>query len=526
MESSSAKSTYEWPLAFILAGGFALLVIRNSFATGALSLPPTYDDIGYFIDAARRLRMLDAEGVRAVLVDYVRQPPHAPLQTFLTMLGFGFFGVRHWAAVVINIVPIAIFLKIFYVVARPLPLAMSTIIATALLGFPLIAAAVLDVRPDMFAGLLTALGVVYITSGRWAASPRGPLLGGLLFGAALAAKLTIAQFTIGVFGLSLLLAIFTTQAHDLLKRLALTLGVAVAVALPISFWSIPGVLAHIYEGVFGPNAEIHALKLSLAEHALFYLIGPGGRFSMGDWLWIALLIGIGYGAILWRERIRGPVLATGIAIVGASVAISAPRMKTEFIGVGVGALFCVLAAVSIVGLARWLLDRGYIKLAYAGAIALLAFSIGAYQSPWAGRGRVPVPAQLAEAKRRMLDETVATLMTVPTDGRVVSQSVSAQYLTLPNIEFAFQQSGRAAPRFVQAHYDTSEANAAALIRQSDYILAFDPAADVIEWLPSAATRSAFLEKVRATGDFTLIKTVADPSGAGPLFIFARQRPAA
>ena len=116
-----------WPrdlvLATILAAAFVALQITASLNGGTLSFPPTYDDIGYYNDAASRVRILWDSSSISVLKNYIVSPPHAPGSTFLAAVGFLMFGVKPWAADVANALPLFLFTLIIIRLFSGLPLA-------------------------------------------------------------------------------------------------------------------------------------------------------------------------------------------------------------------------------------------------------------------------------------------------------------------------------------------------------------------------------------------------------------------
>jgi hypothetical protein len=89
-----------WPrdlvLATILAAAFVALQITASLNSGTLSFPPTYDDIGYYNDAASRVRILWDSGIVAFLTNYIATPPHAPGSTFLACGWFSYVRRKPW----------------------------------------------------------------------------------------------------------------------------------------------------------------------------------------------------------------------------------------------------------------------------------------------------------------------------------------------------------------------------------------------------------------------------------------------
>jgi len=86
----------------LLAVLFTSFSVVASLRQGQLSVPTTYDDISYFVDAARRLQTLYDSGLPAFLATFVSEPPHAPLATLVSLSAFALMGLRDWAPAIIN----------------------------------------------------------------------------------------------------------------------------------------------------------------------------------------------------------------------------------------------------------------------------------------------------------------------------------------------------------------------------------------------------------------------------------------
>src|SRR5687768_3139893 len=88
--------------AAVISTVFVVIQVILSRRNGTLSLPPTYDDVVYFVDAAGRLDQFWSGGLPAVLAGYAAHPPHAPGSTFLAMLGFSVHPNSPGAAALAN----------------------------------------------------------------------------------------------------------------------------------------------------------------------------------------------------------------------------------------------------------------------------------------------------------------------------------------------------------------------------------------------------------------------------------------
>lgn len=516
-----------WTASVLLAVIFVTLQIRHSMATGALALPPTYDDIGYFIDAADRLYTLEQKGLLGFLRELMTHPVYGPASTALAMLGFVFFGVTPWAAVAANAVPLTLALRAFFWVARNLPFPIACIVAVALVGFPLFGALVLDCRPDMICALLTACGTMFIILRPWADGElRNPLIAGAMFGLSLVAKLTMFHVTMVLYVFAMAIAAIPDFLDRKRRPMALRAGaitwiVAALISIPAYAFSYPIVIDHIRDSVFGPNNHIFSLKISLIDHALFYLTGPGGRFGMGTWFWLAIVAGIAYLFYAVRKGQARYAISTVAMVVIAWLVVSVPGMKTEFIGIVVPAYVLVTFSLMLVQFLSASV-RSENRRTAAICTLLCLFSIAAYQSPWWGRGRGPVSTEYARAKQAMLNETLQELISSPIGDVTILQAALPDCVGLVNIEFALARMNLPRPKRIELMFDVSDAAIQSGLDHAQIVIAADPRAQVTTWLPSAATRDKFLEQIRARKDFHLVRTVADPQpNVGPLYIFRR-----
>jgi hypothetical protein len=141
----------------LVAFVYTLLVLQWSLRVGRLAGDPVADDVGYLVDGADRLNVLDQHGVGAFLHSLRVNPPHSPWSTGLALTGFALFGVNDWSPYVLNgsLVLILLFAGYLYF-GRSHPINKILILST-LLMMPLPLTAVHDFRPDFAVGLFTAL---------------------------------------------------------------------------------------------------------------------------------------------------------------------------------------------------------------------------------------------------------------------------------------------------------------------------------------------------------------------------------
>lgn len=520
--------------AWLISGGLAALVtafhIRHSLDGGALALPPTYDDIMYFIDAAARLDTLRRTGLAGFLAEYAARPPHSPLSSLLALIGFSLLGVKPWAACAATAIPLALLVRAFFAIAKDVPLWITTVAALALLGSPLVGIVIIEFRPDALCGLVTACGVLLIILRRWAQGETATsVAAGAFLALALWAKPSVFALTIILFGAAMAAASVPdiwrrASRGNVFRAWALTVGTAALLAAPHYVFALDETVSYFVQNLFGEHSDIWNMKVSPLEHMLYYLVGIGGGFTLGAWLYLALLAAMVCVALVLRRPDRGAFeqFLRGCAVfLTCYVAVSATAHKSPFIGISLTALTMVAAALGVAFALRDLARSRRTMAASAVAIALLAFSIAEFRTPWAGHGAPPVSAAEAAAKRRMLVEAADTLQAMFPERVTLLNTAIGTYLTSFSLMFeSLQRHGsRVNPIDLHRHGDASAYRAA--LPRADLAIAFAPDADVIPWLPSAGLRKQFLDDLRADPDWILVRTIEDRQGLGPVYIFRR-----
>lgn len=516
----------QWLIAFALAALFAAFQIQSSLHSGSLSLPATYDDIGYFNDALARLDVLYRDGGRALLKGFWTNPPHAPLQTLLALIGFGLLGPHAWAADAMNAIPLAIVLRLVLGFAgRTLPLATSAAVAAALLGFPLLGLLILEFRPDMLCALLTATGaLIVVADPRWRAGDRTALASSTaLFVGALLTKPTLAPVTVAVFGVAVIAVLFLqSKSRDDVKRIARMAaiygGIAALVVLPY----YAAVFRHLYEYItvnaFGSNANIWAKNSATPDPAVYYLTGPGGKVAIGT-PWLALGGALLIAALpIWvRTRVA---LAVFIVVLFAYAGVTAPSMKSPFLGLIVAALLLGITAI----LAVTLLSRIPRKWAFTGALALVAFSIATWRPVSLRLFGGAVPATQAQHFTKIYDQTADAISSIPDLGqRRLYFPVIAQYLNPDNIEFELRRRRLPVPAMENLFFNADISAHQAAVHRADIVVLFsDDSTLPLPWPASASIRKEINAAVAASGAFETIARVNGGPYLGHVTVLRRK----
>ena len=529
MIEKAARPAVLWLLSIVLAALFAAFQIQSSLHSGSLSVPATYDDVGYFNDALGRLDVLYRSNGWTFLKSFWTNPPHAPLQTILAMLGFSLFGPRPWAADVMNALPLSVVLFLFLGFAcRSLPLAVAVVLAVALLGYPLLSLLVLEFRPDMLCALLTSIGALTVVADpRWRNGQRAALGTTIaLFVGALLAKPTLAPVTVAVFGVAVLtvLAFHSSSwgdAKQVARIAAACGGLAALIILPYYVAVLPRLVGYISINAFGASANLWRANISWSEHALYYLTGSGGQVAIsGGWL------ALGCASLIltlpvWI-RTRRTTLAIFVVAFAGYASVTVPSMKSPLLGVIVSAFVLCTLAILVVRL----LDRWPGQLSLVAAIALLAFSVVTWRPVALAMRSAATPTNSAQAEHysRIYAQAVDAIASIPElERRHLYFPVISQYLNPDNLEFALRRRALPVPGMPRVYLDGDISFHEALIAKSDLVVLFsDESSLPMPWPASSVIRREIGAAVAASSAFESVATVDGGLFPGKVVVLKRK----
>lgn len=524
------RSSPLWILSFALATIFAAFQIQSSIHSGSLSLPATYDAVGYFNDALQRLDLLYRAGAAAMLKNLWTNAPHAPLSTVLAMLGFGLMGRHPWAADAMNALPLAIILRLMLGTAcRMLPIGCGLPLVSAFLGFPIFGLLILEFRPDMLCAIFAATGAVLVVADpRWRAGEhRTWLISTALFVGAMLAKPTLAPVTIFVFTVAVFVVIVlharTRQNVRSMISVALRAGgLGLILVLPYYASAFSHLYDYIRTNAFGSQASVWALKLSVQDHLLYYLVGPGGSAAIGQ-AWLLLAVALLLGAVLLLRSQWRTVLGVAFVSLAAYASVTAPTMKSPFIGVIVPAFVLVLAFLG----ASVIVSRLDRDAAVVSATALLAISIVSWTPVSMRLWNSTVSPTQSENYQRIFKETVNAIATVPELGkRTLYFPVIAQYLNQDNIEFELRRRNLDTPVAPLMYLNGDMNFQREQLAKSDLVILFSNDSSLpLPWPASSGIRK---EITAAVGEAEAFNTIAEIDGGqsypGKVLVFRRKGP--
>ncbi len=525
---------------FIAAGvAFALASIMQSMRQGQLAAPATYDDITYFVDAGRRLLGFYNAGFPSLFEGYLRDPPHAPMSTATSFIGFLLFGFHDWSQALVNTVWVVALLLVIRRWFAGLPAFVTASVVIAVLAWPVLGFLVIEGRPDIVNGFLLAFGCIGLVERPWVTAGRGRLLAiALLFAAALLTKPSVFPITIALYGVSLAVATGLDyldsgrmlSIRSMLARNATAAGITLVVVLPHYIVGIGHQIEYILRTTFTTEKDLWAVKLPPYEQATFYLWGEGGRQTMAAWVFVtAALVALAIaGLVVARDRAALRRVAGMALVFAVSFAfVSIPAHKSAFLGVQVTA-FCLvffLIAGRAVFTAALASGRGGKVMAVLLAAGLVATALSSFQWHWFHRtGRPSVATAEELAKRHALIDAVHDA--VRPQGETASKvyfPAAAYYLNDYILDFAFVRDGDADDDAFDDHRSGDLAAHLANIKTATHVVLLSPDdPDVLNWLPSATSLGAVREAVAADPAFVKVASLQPIVSGGPIEIYARK----
>jgi hypothetical protein len=489
-----------------ITAAFVAFQLKASLDAGTLGLPPTYDDIGYFIDAA--YRMTSGNFLRSLIA----YPPHAPGSTLLATLGFAVGGIKPWAADAANAIPMFLFTLVLVRLFADLSIGLMLAAVATCFSIPVFGLAIVEFRPDMWCAGLTVLGTGLILF-RDLRETRECVYAGLTFAAALLMKPTFASLVVVLFGTAFVLR-FAPQLRDakgralVLRSFLIIGGVAVVLAGPY-FWLGIEQLIRYYRVAFFGRAAIWAPDLDLKGTVLYYLTGPGGDATLGYWIYP----GIAAFALIARQSWRFATLA-----LISFVVVTVPEIKNPYLGM----IFDAYIVGMIVMALSWLLTRASRRsshLAYAIAGVSLIFAVAAYQLPWMQLHGISYSPQDAAVRKQVNSEVAAFLLADQNiDRKIICVPVITQYLNGEAIMFAALQAGRVLQPVATSYIEGDLTPHLRDIARADYIILVS--ADnrgVLQWLPSAKIADQISNEIEHDDRFTIGKVITSELGGVRIF---------
>jgi len=519
-------------VAVIIAAIFVAFQIQVARDFGVLALPPTYDDIGYFNDAAVRLQTLQQHGLLAVIREYIANPPHAPGSTLIAAIGFLLFGISPTSAVAANFLPLLAVVVVMLWTFRGVHIAAGATLTVALLmGVPFFGIAVVEFRPDMWCAAFIVIG----TAAAALHDPRHKSVAvfvGLCAAAALLMKPTFAPLTAILFAMAWVMrlapSILKSGNLGLAIRSALIIaGAIVVLAGPHYAIAAPRLIWYYQMHVFGAGAPLWTPDLSVAETLLYYVSGPGGRPWLGDWVPLVLGLPILLPVAVYMAGDRTLALRLCILVavtVLAYLIVTLPGNKSAFLGVVFPAYLVGFLVLATQAGANYL--NGRLRLLHFAipVAALYLLGITAFRDPWVQLYGPYLPAESVADRQTVYREAYNTLSSDPAirQKRVLFAQVD-QYLNPENVRFRFYEMGAAPPTFIGDYFNANMETLLGWVEEADYVVTISSDyPNGLSWLPSYPLNEQ-INSILAD-DLAEVRSIQPEATSGRVLIYASPIP--
>ncbi|KMY68312.1 hypothetical protein AAU61_01015 [Desulfocarbo indianensis] len=507
-----------------------LLWVQHSLRNGDLLLVPTYDDIEYMADALQRLQVFDVHGPKHAVWDFIAHPPHGPLASLVALAGFAVWGVHDWAPYAVNgILLFAWLLALRRSFGENSPVNVFFWMAFCL-TLPISGHVVMELRPDLGCGLLTAWLLVCLGEDNFLAGPKRRLIGiGIGFGLALWAKPSVSLATLFYLGSALIILTLRDWAINVSKRAiksavlawSACLLPALIIFLPFLLITDFGPWRYMLISHFGQNQEVWTYGGTWWQALTYHLTGPGGTFMFGR-QFVLLVLASAAGLITaWtggREaRLR---LAAWGALLAATflVPLLTPE-KQRFFAAAFDCLLILLAGRAMGRMSRSLSAGrpGWVAAAGLAAVFLAGFLV----SYWPDY----VPREGARAIRAMQTGVAETIAAQAGESRrplrVFYTSVGASNPT--QLRYLLLKLGVPSD-VVGLHLSQDLDSYRKEIDQADFVVAIYRESDNPRArIPSQRVERQSLEIMLARKDYRKIKEFWAPPDQN-LSVFARREP--
>ncbi len=361
------------------------LVLAWSLHHGRLALPVYFDDNHSMVDGARRLEILQKEGISSFFKDYQSHPPHAPGHSLLAAGSFCLFGLQEWAPYLTNALFLALILFALHLALGTTDWRLQAVGMLLLASPPIAGISILEFRSEINVAVLGALGAVLFI--RWSGTrqQRFPIASALCFVLCLLIKPAVFPYTLGLVGLctlfhSRLLFSHADRKVELLPwcgDIIVFLGIALIPALPHYFldWShITGYIGNIALS----KESIWLRHDDFLSGLLFHVTGYPGHIMLGRFFLPSLLLIV---AALYLHLVRPmkwppdlPLLPLTFFTAGAYLGVAVNPMNQNYFGMTFHWLLLITATVSLCGILRLLPESMFPSAGIGiGALSLLLF---------------------------------------------------------------------------------------------------------------------------------------------------------
>jgi glycosyltransferase involved in cell wall biosynthesis len=535
----------------VIAILFSFLQIQHSLNRGQLSLPPSYDDVAYFNDSLIRLNHFYESGFRGLTLDFVNRPPHSFTSTFLAFTGFAIFGIKDWVPSFMNFVIVFAVLVFLDYLTRNLILRWKIFVALVSLTFLIMGHSIIEFRPDIFCGMITAMTIILIAEKSWLKSSSvKKAIVGLLFGLALIIKPTVFPVTIILVFFALFVNIIISKKFIDKEKLNLReiifksyefVFFGLVISLPYYIFELKDAITYIYQNQFVNLEKVWGMhSLPFVEKISYYLVGQGGKMMIKDWiyLWLILVLVTTFLALYKKYYVK---FIEKISLVStffvAYLIVTVSNHKSAFLGVIVACFILLTSMQMLVFLLQEInkVSNNLKKLSFSLVLISVFLFYPLYLFEWPADNDLFSPNPKTQAEKIYYNELLVRIFNDikdEHDKKDLKKNNLQERIYLSSMAHWLHRDSMFYYQIKLFKEELFLFNDGALkddfdvkveeINGSDYILVFStPSKDTPDWLPSVRIEPKIIEFLNNSKDFKLVKTYTNPYTNAEVFLYSK-----
>jgi hypothetical protein len=507
----------------IVAGVFTLFAVHWTFRLGRLTIPPTLDDVGYFLDAIGRMRVFDAQGVLGLTSNLFHYPPHSASSTALALLAFELFGVHDWPPYILSGLIVFMLLIMIDRFAPSTKKWQRLLIYGLALSTRYPWATVSIFKPDMAWGLLVAAAsLATLLRPLFTGDLSRPMIAGAFWGAAMLCKSSTAPVTAAIAGTALLAAVICDWREMRLAGVVVLIFVGLLIAGPYYASAWREALGYFYTNALGSQMSWWSPKGDFWYQSLYYVNGDGGNLLLGWHVWVLMVIVLlgAIAALSRRPDLRPRIISLAIVLLITYLIPTISPVKGPSLGAAFSAMLLLAAAIGLAEMFTTLSKRQ--SLLVALAILPIIFFYEPDVIPWWHATHAANLAYNQESDQVLqlvtsTSQSHRTLVLITNEGRVTGFQAMQYRADERNLPLLFTH----LDPFVSAEQSADQ------FSQANFILAGEGGCtEFPDFLATTKSADEILNWIRQSAQFQEIASIPSSDGHHYHLFANRQLPAA
>lgn len=506
---------------------YASVLVGLSVGHFRLSGFPVNDDVHYFNEGIRILKLIDSGGYAGLFSHLREHPLHGPLSAVQAAVVFGLFGIHDWLPYASMTVVIAAWIYCVHRICRRYNLATLARVALFALALssPIVVRTVVVYQPVFPCAAMMTLGSLgYLAGWPCRRDWKSSIAVALCWALALLYKPTFSPQVMLTMVVAAALGAFSlyrekTPWAALARRYLVNMGIVGVLAAPYYITAAEYLYNYIRAVTVNPPVRF---ELDWFGHLLFHLTGPGGELMLGATLATLLALIISWIALAVRAPQPGERFFLGsllfLTLMNFALFAVNPH-KQEYIAPPFHYLLLVTAVLGAARIMSQFWGQVSTRVALA-ALVICTFVITArvdYLDPW-------LHGDWADRRALMSQIIHALQRSGAGAGKKVFFTTSG-YIAVNSVWYEIAKSGAPVPEIRDYAFADKLAILGEGIREADYVVASAPEyPEVWDFLPTTKLAGDSLLLARRDPGLVLVAHAATKPGH-EYFIFRRHRAA-